>query len=178
MFDLSLQVLKGDTCHNHSLAIIILQHWLSILSQLFCSNPTLTICDTFQTSNLQALALLQDFNKGGCFRKRIMGSGIEPSKSSCHGLYLQLLILQELLVYGGDFQLTTSGWHDMLSYIYHLVWIEIQAYHCIVALRIFRLLFNAQAIALLIKLSNSISFWITYTIAKNLSYKCPKVSLT
>jgi hypothetical protein len=30
-----------------------------------------------------------------------------------------------------------------------------------------RLLFNAQAIALLIKLSNSISFRITYTIAKN-----------
>ena len=32
------------------------QHWLSILSQLFCCNPSLTVCDTFQTSNLQALA--------------------------------------------------------------------------------------------------------------------------
>ena len=55
----------------------------------------------------------------------------------------------------------------MLGYFYYLIRIEVQAYHCIVALRMLWLLFNAQAIALLIKLSNSISFRITYTIAKN-----------
>ena len=125
------------------LAIVILQHWLSILSHLFCGNPTLTVCDTFQASYLQALSLLQNFDKGGCLRKGIMGTGIEPGKSSCHGLYLQLLILQELLVHCCDFQLATSRWLDMLRYFHHLVRIEIQAYHSIVALRMLWLLFNA-----------------------------------
>ena len=69
-----------------------------------------------------------------------MGSGIKPGESSCHGLYLQLLILQELLVYCCDFQLTTSGWFDMLSHFHYLVRIEVQAYHGIVALWMFWLL--------------------------------------
>ena len=34
------------------LAIVILQHGLSIFPQLFCSNPTLAISNTFQASNL------------------------------------------------------------------------------------------------------------------------------
>ena len=58
----------------------------------------------------------------------------------------------------------------MLSYFHHLIRIEVQAYHSIVALWMLRLLFNAQAIALLIKLSNSISLRITYTITKNSSF--------
>ena len=97
--------------------LVVLQHRLCILSQLFCGNPTLTVCDSFQTSYLQALTLLQDFNKGGSLRKGIVGSGIKPGKSSCHGLYLQLLILQELLIDCCYFQFTTSGWLDMFSYL-------------------------------------------------------------
>ena len=69
-----------------------------------------------------------------------MGSGIKPGESSCHGLYLQLLILQKLLVYCCDFQLTTSRWFDMLSYFHHLVRIEVQAHYGIVALWMFWLL--------------------------------------
>ena len=63
-----------------------------------------------------------------------MGSGIKPGESSCHGLYLQLLILQDLLINGGDLQLTTSGWLNMLGYFYNLVRIEVQAYRGIVTL--------------------------------------------
>ncbi|GEM_PF-5096964 len=36
---------------------------------------------------------------------------------TCHSLYLQLLILQELLVDGCDFQLTTSGWLETSFYL-------------------------------------------------------------
>jgi dTDP-4-dehydrorhamnose 3,5-epimerase len=50
---------------------------------LFCGNPTLTVCDTFQTSDLQALALLQDLNKGGCFRKgRVLDVAVDIRKGS------------------------------------------------------------------------------------------------
>ena len=59
MFDLSLQGLKGDTCHSHSSTLAehshATYHYLSIL---------VAISNTFQASNLQALALLQDFDKG------------------------------------------------------------------------------------------------------------------
>ena len=73
-----------------------------------------------------------------------MGSGIKLGESSCHGLYLQLLILQELLVHCSDFQLTTSRRLDMLGYFHNLVRIEIQAHHCIVTLRMLWLLLDAE----------------------------------
>ena len=44
------------------LAIVILQHWLSILTQRITIYPSLAISNTFQASNLQALSLLQDFD--------------------------------------------------------------------------------------------------------------------
>ena len=40
------------------LAIVILQHWLSILTQHITIYPTLAISNTFQASHLQPLALL------------------------------------------------------------------------------------------------------------------------
>lgn len=120
MFDLSHQVLKADICHSHSSALAehshATYHYLSILGgkqYLPSKQPS------------KALALLQDFDKGRCLRKGIMGSGIKPGKSSSHGLYLQLLILQKLLVYCCDFQLTTSRWFDMLSHFHHLIRIEV-----------------------------------------------------
>ena len=54
----------------------------------------------------------------------------------------------------------------MLGYFHHLVRIEVQAYHSIVALWMFRLLLDAQAITLLIKLCYAISLRIAYTITK------------
>ena len=148
-------------------SIKFFEHRLCHLTQFLCRNPPLTVGDTFQASYLQALTLLQNFDKGGCLRKGIMGSGIEPYNSSCHGLHLQLLTLQELLVHCCDFQLTTSSWLDMLSHFNHLVRIEIQANHGIVTLWMLKLLLNAEAIALLIKLSYTIALWITYTITED-----------
>ena len=69
-----------------------------------------------------------------------MGSSIKPGKTSSHGLYFQLLILQELLVNCGEFQLSTSRRLNMLGYFHYLVRIEVQAYHGIVALWMFWLL--------------------------------------
>ena len=58
MFDFSLHVLKEDTCRSHFSALAehshATYHYLSILGE----------SNTFQASNLQALALLQDFDKG------------------------------------------------------------------------------------------------------------------
>ena len=64
----------------------------------------------------------------------------------------------------------------MLSHFHHLVRIEIQAYHSIVALWMLRLLFDTQAIALLIKLCHAITFRITYTIAKYSSFVIDNIS--
>ena len=58
----------------------------------------------------------------------------------------------------------------MLGYFHHLVRIEVQAYHGIVSLWMLRLLFDAQAIALLIKLSHAISLRVTYTITEDGSF--------
>ena len=58
----------------------------------------------------------------------------------------------------------------MLGYFHHLVRIEVQAYHGIVTLWMLRLLLDAQAIALLIKFSHTISLRGTYTITKDGSF--------
>ena len=64
----------------------------------------------------------------------------------------------------------------MLSYFHHLIMIEVQAYHSIIALWMLRLLLDAQAIALLIKLCHTISLRITYTIAKYSSFVIDNIS--
>ena len=58
----------------------------------------------------------------------------------------------------------------MLSYFHHLVRIEVQAYHGIITLWMFRLLLDAQAIALLTKLCHTISLRVTYPITKDGSF--------
>ncbi|CUP83717.1 Uncharacterised protein [Segatella copri] len=74
-----------------------------------------------------------------------------------------------MLVYSCYFQLTSCARLDVFSHMHHAVWIEIESYNRIVALRHFRFFFYAQAVAVFIKLCHTISFRIVDIIAK---YAC------
>ena len=47
------------------LTILILKHWLGQFTHALFGYPSLTICDSFEASNLEALTLFEDFDIGG-----------------------------------------------------------------------------------------------------------------
>ena len=95
-----------------------------------------------------------------------MCTRIKPCKTSLQGSYLQSLLCQVVLVYSGDFQLATWTRLDVLGYLYHAVWIEIESYHSVVALWLGWLLFDAEAVALFVEFSYAISLRIVYIVAE------------
>ena len=96
-----------------------------------------------------------------------MSTSIEPSEAAAKDLNFQFAIFQKLLINSSDFQFSTSRRLNMFGYINDLIWIEIKAYHSIIALRLLWFLFNGEAVALLIKFSNTITLWITDPITKD-----------
>ena len=64
---------------------------------------------------------------------------------------------QKLLVYRSDFQLAACRRLDVLCDVDNLVRIEIKAYNGVIALRVLRLLLDAQAVSSLVKLGNSVT---------------------
>ena len=71
-----------------------------------------------------------------------------------------------MLVYGGNFQLASSAWLDMLSYLYHAVRVEVETYHCVVTLRLCWLLFDAQAVAVLVEFCHAITLRVVYVVTE------------
>ena len=72
---------------------MIFQHWLCKFTHLFFSNPTITISDTFQTSDLQTLTFFNYFYKSRSLRERIMSSCIQPCETTTKHLNFQFTIL-------------------------------------------------------------------------------------
>lgn len=64
------------------LPVTVFEHWLGKFQQLFLINPSLFECDFFQTCHFQTLSLFDDFYKGTCFRKTVVGAGVKPGKTA------------------------------------------------------------------------------------------------
>ena len=96
-----------------------------------------------------------------------MCAGVQPGKAAAEDLHLELPILQKALVHRGDFQLSAGAGFDALGHLNHLVGVEVEAYHRIVALGFFGLFLNAQAIALLVKFGHAIALGVGDPIAKD-----------
>ena len=134
------------------------------------------------------MTLLDDFDEGAGFGQAVVGAGVEPGEAALQGLYLQVLLGEVLLVDGGDFQFTAGTGLDVLGYLYHAVRIEVEADDGIVALGLCRLLFDAEAVAFGVELSNTVAFGVvdkiaedgslavllggTYTLAQQLAEAC------
>ena len=84
------------------------------------------------------------------------------AKSSAQSLYLQFLILQKLLVHGGNLQFSTCRRLDMPGYINHLVWVEIKPYHRIVGFRLSWFFLYGETITVYVKLSHAVTLRIIH----------------
>ena len=96
-----------------------------------------------------------------------MGTCIEPGKSSAQSLYLQFLILQKLLVHGGNFQFSTCRRLDMPGYIHHLIRIEIKPYHRIVGFRLSWFFLYGETITVYVKLSHAVTLRIIHPVTEH-----------
>ena len=107
------------------LSVLVLQHWFCQFAHLILGNPAITVGDALEACNLKTLAFFDNLNKSGGLRKGVVCAGIEPSEASPKDLNFQLTVLQELLVDGGNLQLSSRGWLDIFGHIHHLIGIEI-----------------------------------------------------
>ena len=120
--------------------ILVLQHRLGDFPQALCGDPAVAVGDAFEAGDFEAGALFDDFDEGGGFGERIVGAGVEPGEAAAKGLDFQFTVFEELLVDGGDFEFATGTGFDGLGHVHHLVGVEVEAHHGIVALGLFRFL--------------------------------------
>ena len=149
------------------LAVLVLYHGLGQLAHAFGGDPALAIGNALETGDLETLALFDDFNEGGGFAERIVCAGVQPGETSAKGLHLELAILKELLIHGGDFQFATGRGFYLLGYAYHLVGIEIEAYHGVIGLGMGGFFLDAEAIALAVELGHAVAFGVADPIAEH-----------
>ena len=95
-----------------------------------------------------------------------MCTGVEPCKSALQCLHFQLATFQVFLVDGGYLKFATCAWLDVLGYLYHAVRVEVESHHGVVALRMFWLLLDAEAVALCVKLCHTVAFRVVHIVAE------------
>ena len=148
------------------LTILVLQHRLCHLAELVRRDPSLAEGDALQAGHLQALPFLDHLDEGARLAQRVVRARVQPSKAASQRLHLQLPVLEEALVHRRDLQLTACRRFDGLCHVHHLVRVEVQSHHGIVALGLLRLLLDAQAVAVTVELSHAVAFGIAHPVAE------------
>ena len=149
------------------LAVLVLAHGFGEFPEFLGADPASAEGDGFEAGDLQAGALLEGLDEDRGFGEGVVGAGVEPGKATAKCLDLELAVSQEGLVDGGDLQLTAGTGLDVLGDIYHLVRVEVQAHDGVVALGLGRLLFDGEAVALLVELGHAVAFGVGDPVAED-----------
>ena len=96
-----------------------------------------------------------------------MRACIQPGETATEDLHLQLAVFQELLVHGGDLQLAAGGGLDGLGHVHHLVGVEVEAHHGVVALGHFGFLLDAETVTLLVEFRHTITLGVAHPVAED-----------
>ena len=149
------------------LAVLVLEHRFCDFAHTFFGNPSVAVGDSFEAGDFESLALLDDFDEGGCFGEGVVGAGVKPGKASAECLDFEFFVAQEPLVYCGYLQFATCGGLDGLGYVHHLVGVEVETDYGIVALGVLRLFFYAEAVALAVEFCHSVALGVADPIAED-----------
>ena len=149
------------------LSVLVLEHRLGQLAHTFFGNPAVAVGDVLEAGHLQALAFLDDLHKGGSLGEAVVGAGVEPGETAAEDLHFQLAGVEELLVHGGDLQLAAGAGLDGLGHLHHLVGVEVEAHHGIVALGHLGFFLNAEAVAVPVELGHAVTFGVAHPVAED-----------
>ena len=136
-------------------------------AELVSGDPAVAVGDVFEAGDLEAGAFLDDFDEDGGLREGVVGAGVQPGEAAPEGLDLELAVGEEGLVHGGDFQLAARGGLDAFRDLHHLVRVEVEADDGVIALRVRRFLFDAEAIAGGVELGYAVAFGVGDPIAED-----------
>ena len=149
------------------LPILVLQHRLGDLSELLRGDPAVAAGDLLQAGDLEALALLDGLDVDRGVGKGVVGAGVEPGEAAAEGLDLEFAVGEEPLVDGRDLQFAAGGGLDALGDLHDLVGVEVEARDGVVALWLGRLLFDAEAVAIFVKLGHTVALRVADPVAED-----------
>ena len=130
-------------CEFHQiLSIFVLLHRFSYAQQLVFVDPAMLKGNLFEARYFLAGALLYHLDKCGGFAEALVGAGVEPCKAALHGLHPQSLLPEILLIDGRYLQFAACAGLDSLCNLHHVVGIEIESHHSVVALGLCGLLLD------------------------------------
>src|SRR5476649_1513488 len=135
--------------------------------QLLRINPLLPKRDLFRAGHFKPLTVLKRGDETTGFQQRVVGAGIQPRIASAHDLYRQLAPLHVDTVKVGNLKLASWRWLDAFGDVHYVLVIEVKTGHRVVRLRLKRLLFEADRLALCIELYNAVTLRIVYVIGEN-----------
>ena len=160
------QVLLIFSIHNilQILPILILFHDLIDFHQLFFADPSIQICDFFQTGNFAMLMLFHCLHKICSIHKTLVCTGIQPGKSLSKQLYIQRTIFQIDTVQICDFQFSTIRRFQIFCEFNNSIVIEIKTCHTVIALWMLRFFFDRNRFAVFVKLNNTKTLRIIYIV--------------
>lgn len=107
--------------------------------------------------------------KISCINKALMGACVKPSEALSEKFNIQGIIFKINSVEVGYFKLASCGRSKIFGIFNNLVVIEIQTSYAVVRLRFFRLFFNRNSLAVLVKFNNAKSFGVINIIPENSS---------
>ncbi len=155
-------------CNFHQiLPILVLQHRLGELAEMVRGDPAVAVGDLFQAGDLEALALLDGLYVDRGVGQGVVGAGVEPGEAAAEGLDPEFAVGQEPLVDARDLQFAAGGGLDALSYLHDLVGVEVDARDGVVALRLGRLLLDAEAVAVFVKLGHAVALRVADPVAED-----------
>ena len=137
------------------LAVGALAVALGALQQGVAVDPAILEGNLFRGADLDALTLLDHADEVGGLHEAVHGAGIQPCKATAQQLNIQLILLQVHVVQGGDLQLAAGGRLHFLGHLDDFLVVEVQAGDGVVALRVLRLLFHAEHLAVLVELDDA-----------------------
>ena len=162
------QVLLIFPIHNilQILPILILFHDLIDFHQLFFADPSIQICDFFQTGNFAMLMLFHCLHKICSIYQTFMCTGIQPGKSLSKQLYIQRTIFQINTVQICDFQFSTIRRFQIFCEFNNSIVIEIKTCHTVIALWMLRFFLDGNRFAVFVKLNNTKTLRIIYIVTE------------
>ena len=96
-----------------------------------------------------------------------MGASVEPSETTFENIDFQLFIFQKTLVHSGYLQFAACRGLYTLCHFHHLVGIEIESHHSVVALGVLRFFLNREAIAVFVELGHAVALGVGHPVAEH-----------
>ena len=127
----------------------------------------MVVGNLFEACHFPTLAMLYGLDECRSLEQGIVRAGIEPRETSAHELHFEFSGSQELLIDRRYLQLSSRRRFDGLGDVHHLVGVEIETHHGIIAFGVSRLFLDGGHIAIGIESGYAITLGVAHPVTEN-----------